>query len=182
MKQSDITQREENEVATGTPLGVQVLSFLCGLVVAVLGFKSVHQDYAFIQKMTHLDRFVETSGKFLQVKVRRDTTGSSEDFYPDVLYEYIADGKSIWGWRLSYEERPHSKNYWEERLKGYATEAPVQVFYNPDSTKDSILEKKLESLFRTWMKMLLGVGFLLAGLVLSILPISTWVRKAFAKA
>ena len=182
MKQPDTNHREENEIVTSTPLGVQILSFLCGLVVAALGFKSIHQDYASIQKMTHLDHFVETPGKLLQVKVRRDSTGSSEDFYPDVLYEYLVDGKSIWGWRLSYEERPHTKTYWEERLKGYATEAPVRVFYNPDSTKDSILEKKWESLFRSWMKMLLGVGFLLAGLVLAILPINSWIRKIFVKA
>src|SRR6478672_10835474 len=121
--------REEEQESGGTPLGVQILAFLCGLLVAYLGFKSTWQDFSRIDKLHHLDRMAETPGKFLQVKVRRDSTGSSDDFYPDVLYEYFVDGKSIWGWRLSYEEEPKPKAYWESRLANYAQGAAVPVFY-----------------------------------------------------
>jgi hypothetical protein len=177
MKERDAFRQEETESTAGIPLGVQSLSFLCGLVVAYLGFKSVYQDYESIRKLTHLDRFIETPGKFLQVKLRADSTGSAEDLYPDILYEYFVDGKSIWGWQLSYEEKPKPRAYWEDRLKGYQLGATVPVFYNPELPKDAILEKKHDGLYRSWMKMLLGSGFMLAGLVLAILPVASWLRK-----
>ncbi len=169
---------DDSDTSATTPMGVQLLSFLCGLVVAVLGFKSVHQDYRSIHKISHIDEFKQTYGKFIQVKVRRDSTGSEQEYYPDVLYEFFIDGKSIWGWRLSYEERPHPKEYWEERLKGYSPGAAVKVFYEPDYPKDAVLEKKVEGQFRTWMKMLLGLGFFFAGLTLLILPASSWIQQA----
>ena len=169
--------RDDEQDNGGTPRGVQILAFLCGLVVAYLGFKSAAGDWAHIDKFIHLDRFVETPGKFLQVKVRRDSTGSADEYYPDVLYEYFVDGKSVWGWRLSYEEEPKPKAYWEGRLAGYAQGAVVPVFYNPAMPKDSILEKKHEGLYRIWLKMSLGAGFLLAGLVLVVLPLLGWARK-----
>jgi hypothetical protein len=168
---------EEPEATGGTPQGVQILAFLCGLVVAYLGFKSTSQDWDTIQKLGHLERFRETPGKFLHVGVRKDTVGHTEDYYPDVLYEYFVDGKSIWGWRLSYEEEPKSREYWEKRLATYAQGATVPVYYNPALPKDSILEKKHEGLYRIWVKMGLGLGFLAAGLLLALLPLAGWVRK-----
>lgn len=168
---------EEQEPSGGTPNGVLVLAFLCGLVVAYLGFKSSWADYRQIDKLRHLERFQETDGRFLEVKVRGDTTGSSGDFYPDVLYEYFVDGKSIWGWRLSYEDEPQTKAYWEGRLAGYSKGAPVKVYYNPDQAKDSILERKHDGLFRMWLRMALGIGFLGAGLLLSVLPLSGWLKR-----
>jgi Protein of unknown function (DUF3592) len=168
--------QEEPEPAGGTPLGVQVLAFLCGLVVAYLGFKSSWADYTQIDKLRHLERFTATAGKFLEVKVRGDTTGSSGDFYPDVLYEYFVDGKSIWGWRLSFEDEPKPKAYWEGRLAGYAKGAPIQVYYNPALSKESIIERTHDGLYRMWLRMALGVGFLGAGLLLCVLPLSGWLK------
>lgn len=167
----------EPEGPSTTPLGVQILSFLCGLLVAYLGFKSVRQDYVTLRKLSHLEEFTVTPGKFLRVQIRRDSVGSPTDFYPDVLYEYFVDGKSVWGWRLSYEEEPRSKTYWEGRLASYSTGGEIQVYVNPSDPKDAILEKKHESLYRTWIKMGLGVLFLLAGLVLAILPAGAWAKN-----
>jgi hypothetical protein len=166
---------DEPEAPSSTPLGVQVLSFLCGLLVAFLGFKSAFQDWRHIDKLTHLDAFVETPGRFLQVKVRRDSSGSGE-YYPDILFEYFVDGKSIWGWRLSYEDEPRPEAYWRERLAGYAEGKPVTVYYNPAEPKDSIVEKKRDSLYRVSMKMALGLLFLAAGLVLAVLPALSWLK------
>jgi Protein of unknown function (DUF3592) len=180
-KKFETHRQEEAENSAGTPIGVQVLSFLCGLVVVFLGFKSIYQDYTSIKKLTHLDQFVETQGKFLQIKVRHDSTGSPDEFYPDVLYEYFVDGKSIWGWRLSYEEMPESRSFWENRLKKYAVGSTVSVFYNPALPKDAIVEKKYDSLYRTWMKMLLGFGFFLAGMVLAVLPTLNLIKSLIRK-
>ncbi|MDQ3001784.1 MAG: DUF3592 domain-containing protein [Fibrobacterota bacterium] len=170
----------DGDTLNGTPIGVQILAFLSGLLIAFLGFKSTWQDFTHINKLSHLERFLETPGKLLQVKVRIDSTGSADDYYPDVLYEYFVDGKSIWGWRLSYEEVPKSKAYWEERLAQYATEAPVKVYYNAAQPKDAIIEKKHEGLFRIWLKMGLGAGFLLVGLVLVVIPLTSWLRRLSA--
>lgn len=167
----------EPEAAGGVPRGVRVLAFLCGLLVCWLGSKSVRQDWRKIDALTHPDRLASVPGKFLHVQVRKDSAGSAEEWYPDVLYEYFVEGKSIWGWRLSYEEEPKPKAYWEERLKGYAAGDPVRVFYDPAHPKESILEKKRDSLYRVWMKLGLGVGFVLAGAVLAGLSLAGGFRR-----
>ena len=169
--------KEDPEENTSTPFGVHLLSFLCGILVTVLGFKSVRQDYFLLHKLTHLDQFIETSGKILQVKVRGDSLGSKLDYYPDVLFEYFVDGKSIWGWQFSFEELPREKTYWENRLQKYSVGSPVSVYYNAAMPKESILEKKHESLFRNWTKMTLGLGFMLVGLLLTILPMMSLFKR-----
>jgi hypothetical protein len=168
---------EEAESAAGMPQGVRLLAFLCGLLVCWLGFKSARQDWRRIDRLTHLDRLASAQGRFLHVHVRQDTAGSGGDWYPDVLYEYAVDGKSIWGWRLSYEEEPKPKAYWEARLKGYSAGAPVAVYYDPAAPKESILEKRRDGLGRVWMKLGLGAAFLAAGVVLSVLSLASWLRK-----
>lgn len=167
----------EPEAVVRTPLGVHILAFISGLVIAYLGFKSMRQDYRIIDKLIHLDRLAETPGKLLRVSVRNDSVGSSDEFYPDMLYEYFVDGKSIWGWRLSYEDEPRSDAFWRQRLSGYALGAAIPVYYDPATPKESILEKKHDGLYRTLLKMALGGGFLLAGLLLSVLPAAGWIRK-----
>lgn len=171
---------EEPEPPSGTPMGVQVLAFLCGIVVIHLGLKSIRQDYRIVAKMSRLESLSETPGKILQVKIRRDSLGSEEDTYPDVLYEYFVDGKSIWGWRLSYEEEPKPRAYWTERLAGYAVGAGVPVYFDPALPKESVLEKKHDGLYRTWLKMGMGGGFVVGGLMLAVLPAIGWIRKGFA--
>jgi hypothetical protein len=165
---------EEPDGPASTPLGVQILSFLCGLLVAVLGFKSAWKDWGHIDKLTHLEAFVETPGKLLKVQVRRDSSGSGE-YYPDILFEYFVEGRSIWGWRLSYEDEPRPEAYWRERLAPYAEGKTVPVYYNPSDPKDSIVEKRRDSLYRVAMKMALGVLFLAAGVLLAVLPASSWI-------
>ncbi|MBW8887392.1 MAG: DUF3592 domain-containing protein [Fibrobacteres bacterium] len=173
----DPARQPETEHAGGVPQGVRVLAFLCGILVCWLGFKSARQDWRRIDTLVHLDRLSPASGKFLRVNVRKDTLASGEDWYPDVLYDYSVAGQSIWGWRLSFEEEPRPKAYWEERLKGYAPGAPVTVYFDPAAPKESIIEKKHDGLFRVWMKLGLGAGFLLVGLMLSGLSLSGWFRK-----
>ena len=170
-------QQSESEPAGGVPQGVRILAFLCGILVCWLGFKSARQDWRRIDALVHLDRLASTSGKFLHVNVRKDSLASGEDWYPDVLYAYSVASKSNWGWRLSFEEEPRSKAYWEERLKGYAAGTSVTVYYDPAAPKESIVEKKHDSLFRVWMKLGLGAGFLLVGLILSGLSLSGWFRR-----
>jgi hypothetical protein len=170
-------RQPEAEPAGGVPHGVRVLAFLCGLLVCWLGSKSVRQDWRRIDALTHLDRLAAAPGKFLHVQVRRDSAGSGDDWYPDVLYAYTAGGREIWGWRLSYEEEPKPKAYWEERLKAYAAGRPVTVYYDPAAPKESIVEKRHDSLYRAWMKLALGAGFVLVGLLLSGLSLAGWFRK-----
>ena len=167
----------EPEPAGGVPRGVRILAFLCGLLVCWLGFKSARQDWRRIDKLTHLDRLASTPGKFLQVQVRTDSAGGGEDWYPDVLYEYFVAGKSIWGWRFSYEEEPRPKSFWEERLRDYAQGGEVTVYYDPADPKESILEKERDSLYRVWLKLGLGAAFLAAGLVLSLLSLAGGFRR-----
>ena len=139
-----VSDREEGEVRT--PAGVRWLALLAGLLIAGLGAKSVLLDYSLINKLTHLDEFYRPlPAKFLKVDVRRDTSGNRNDWYPDVLFEYFVDGKSIWGWRLSYEEEPKPRAYWEERLARYTVGANVPVFYFAAEPKESKKEEPKEA-------------------------------------
>ena len=175
------TQDPEEAGGTGSPPGVQILSLLCGLVMAYLGFKSATQDYRRVDKLIHLSRFVETPGKILQSSVRRDSSGAAGAYYPDMLYEYFVEGKSIWGWRLSYEEESRSKTYWEKRLTGYAVGSLAAVYYDPQNPKESILEKKTDRLFRALLYLALGGACFLIGCLLVWLPLADWVKRGFFK-
>ncbi len=167
----------DSEDAGGTPFGVQVLAFFCGLVVAFMGQKSMRQDVVRIKAMTHLESYLETPGHFLKVAVRRDSSGGADDYYPDLLFEYFIDGKSVWGWQLSYEQEPRPKAYWESRLGAYHVGELVNVYYDSGKPKDSIIEKKHDSMYRTWMKLLLGAGFFAIGAVLFLLPLGNFLRS-----
>ena len=149
-----------------TPIGVRLLALIAGIVLIIMGIRSVGQDVIEIRKLTALSDFSATSGKWLQVSIRQDSTGASDEFYPDVLYEYFVNGKSIWGWRLSYEDQSRPKTYWDMRLKGYRKDDSVMVYVNPHDAKDVIVEKKTDGLLRPILKALVGSGFALFGFVL----------------
>ena len=171
----------EPEAASGVPAGVQVIAFLCGLAMAFLGMKSAWEDWRHIDKLSHLERFTSAPGTFLEVKVRHDSSGSPDDWHPDVLYEYFVDGKSVWGWRLSYEEEPMPRAHWEKRLTGYSKGKAAIVFYDPSEPKESILEKKHDSLYQSGMKLGLGLLFFIAGAVLAALTAAAWMKSLIGK-
>lgn len=165
-----------------TPAGVRWLALLAGLLIAGLGAKSVSQDIRIIHKLTHLDAlYPPLPAKFLKVDVRNDSLGKSSDWYPDVLFEYFVDGKSVWGWRFSFEEEPQSKAYWEARLRNYQLGAHVTAYVNPLDPKDSFLEKKRDGLARPILKALLGMGFSLAGILLFGLTVWGWIRNLLGR-
>lgn len=173
------SEPSSDDSLSGTPMGVQVLSFICGLVVAYFGFQSIQQDYRLIHKLTHLESLQMAPAKILQVKIRKDSTGSENECYPDVLYEYFMDGKSIWGWRLSFEEEPRSRSYWEARLAHYKVGDSTQAYFDPALPKDAILEKKHGNIFRAWTKMALGGAFILVGITLVLIPMLLWIKQLF---
>lgn len=164
----------------GVPFGVQLLAVIAGLIILVLGAKSVLQDYDAIHKLTHLDtEYKATPAKWVQVKVRQDTTGNGE-YYPDVLFEYFTpEGKSVWGWKLSLEEIAKPEAYWKERLKEYRVGDTVTAHYNPKRPTDpneSFVEMRHDGLLRPLLKGAVGVAFCLFGAFLVIVPIAGWMK------
>jgi hypothetical protein len=155
--------------SSNLPFGVKALAIIAGIVLIIMGLRSISQDVVEIRKLTSLSKFEKTQAKWLQVSIRQDTTGSSGEFYPDVLYEYFVQGKSIWGWRLSYEDQSQPQSYWEKRLIGYHKDDTVSVFVNPQDPKDAVVEKKTDGLLRPVLKALVGCGFAGFGLILVIL-------------
>jgi len=175
----DTSESTSEDSLSSTPAGMLILSFLCGMVVAFMGFKSIRQDFLAINKLTHLENLKTTPAKILQLKIRQDSTGSKNDCYPDVLYEFFIEGKSIWGWRFSFEEEPRPRVYWEERLRDYQVGQNVSAYYNPAFPKDAILEKKHSNVLRIWMKMIVGIGFVFVGATLVFIPVWSWTKKFF---
>jgi hypothetical protein len=159
---------------------VQLLAVIAGLIILVLGAKSVLQDYDVIHKLTHLDaEYRATPAKWVQVKVRQDTTGGGE-YYPDVLFEYFVEGQSVWGWKLSLEEIAKPEAYWKERLKNYREGDTVTAYVNPKRPTDpneSFVEMRHDGLLRPLLKGAVGVAFCLFGGFLVLVPIGGWLKR-----
>jgi nitrogen fixation protein len=158
----------------GLPGGVIALSLGAGLLFAWMGLRSANKDYADLKRLTAAESYAATPAHWLKVGVRHDTAGSTEDFYPDVLYEYFVNGESIWGWRLSYEDLPHAKPFWDMRLKPYRVGDTVTVYVSPKDKKEAIVEKRNDGLFRPYLKVAMGLAFAAVGLALLSIPILTW--------
>lgn len=160
------------------PSGVRVISLIAGVILLVLGWKSLVSDCHLLYKFTHLDsEYRPTPAKILQVKLRRDTNETGDKYYPDVLFEYFIDGKSVWGWRFSYEEEPRRKAYWENRLGRYHPGDAVTAHVNPDDFKDSFIEEKTDSLLRTLIKALVAGGFVVLGGLLFSIPVLAFLNN-----
>lgn len=159
------------------PFGVQLLAVVAGIVIFVMGVESILQDYRAVRKITRLEEsYVKMPARWLQVGVRADA-GSSSKFYPDVLFEYFPDGKSVWGWRLSLEENPRSREHWEQRLAGYKAGDTVTAYVSPTDPKDSFVEPRTDGVFRYVLKGLVGVGFVVFGGLLVGIPTAGWLKK-----
>jgi len=172
----------DSSQSSSTPPGVFVLSVVAGLILIVLGGKSFYYDYLILQKMTHLSQeYQPTPARMLQVRVRRDTTESGDKCYPDVLFEYFVAGKSVWGWRFSYEEEPRHRSYWEKRLQNYHVGDTVTAYVNPLDAKDSFVEKKTDSLLRPGLKAGVAAVFVLFGTLLLLIPVVTGLGNLFGK-
>jgi hypothetical protein len=116
------------------------------------------------------------------VKVRRDSSGNETQYYPDVLYEYFVDGKSVWGWKLSHEEEPQPRAYWEDRLRGYKEGDTVSAYVHRVDPKDAVLDPRHDGdLHRLVLKIAVGAGFFLAGMALFAIPVQELGRKLFRR-
>lgn len=169
---------EDEITESSAPWGVLLLAFLSGIFIAYFGLKSTLEDIHELKHLTSFDTYTATEGRFLQVKTRADTA-SPEDYYPDILFEYFVNGKSIWGWRLSYEEVNKPKAYWENRLRNYTVNQKTTVYYNPLDPKDSMVEKKNDGLLKPILKLLGGLAFVIFGLFLFYIPLNTWLHQGF---
>jgi hypothetical protein len=165
------------DASPGIPFGVQLLAVVAGIVIFVMGVESILQDYRIVRSLTHLKTEYDTmTGTWLQLKVRRDSSSSGK-FYPDVLFEYFPEGKSVWGWRFSLEEHPKAEGYWEERLKRYKVGDTVTVHVRPSDPKDSFIEPRTDGIFRYLLKGLVGVGFCVFGAILVLIPVGGWLKR-----
>jgi len=159
------------------PSGMAWLSFIAGLLFMVLGARAAWEDYEAMRPLLHTEAYAPVAAKWLKVEVRADSGGSPADFYPDVLYEYFQEGKSVWGWRLSFEDLPQSKAYWLDRLKDYKVDDTVTAYLSPPDGKVAIIEKKNDGLWRPGLKVAIGLAFAAVGLVLTTIPVGAFLFR-----
>jgi hypothetical protein len=159
------------------PAGVMWLSLAAGALFMVMGARSAKQDFLDMHKLLQLSDYQASPAHWLKVELRQDSAGSGEEYYPNVLYEYFVAGRSIWGWRLSYEELPRPKAYWEMRLRPYKVGDTVTVFVHPENAQEAVAEKKSDGLFRPLVKVGMGVIFGIVGLLLFTVPIFGWLNR-----
>ncbi len=172
---------EEGNEASRIPGGVLWLSFGAGLLFLVMGARSAQEDFKQVSKLMHLSSYQVMPARWLKVAVRRDTSESLDDHYPDILFEYFPNGQSVWGWRLSYEDLPRPKSYWDMRLKPYKVGDTVTVFWDGEHVQDCIVERKSDGLTRPLLKVAMGIAFALVGAVLTLIPVFSWFGKFFKK-
>jgi hypothetical protein len=173
---------DEHDAPSSVPFGVQLLAFLAGTVFLLLAGKSVLQDARLVHRMKNLESYYEpVPAKWLKVEVRRDASGSNE-FYPDVLFDANVNGASVWGWRLSLEEKPADSAYWAGRLANYRVGDTVTAWVDRKNPKDSFIEMRAEGAQRVFSKMLLGAAFGLFGATLVVIAVGGWIRAGFGNA
>ena len=173
-------QSENTEDIQNLPAGVRIISLIAGVILMVLGWKSLGPDYRLFHKLTHLEQeYGMTPARMIQVRVRRDSTDAGDRCYPDVLFEYFVGGKSIWGWRFSYEEEPRHRAYWEKRLSRYHVGDAVTAHVNPMDSKDAFVEMKTDSLIRPLFKILLAAAFVAFGALLFAIPVIAFIGMLF---
>ncbi len=158
-------------------MGVQFLAFAVGIVLIVLGLGSLRQDWKGMRQLTNLEDLLETEGRVLKAEVRSDTSGAEDEFYPDMLFEYFIDGKSVWGWRLSLEEKAQPREYWVKRLEKYRVDDRIPVYFDRENPAYSMLEKRNDGLFRPLLSLTVSGGFTLFGLLLALVPLSAWMAR-----
>jgi hypothetical protein len=170
----DSEPRESRDA--GVPSGVIWLSLGAGLLFSWMGLRSADKDYADVKRLQSVHTYAATQARWLKVAVRHDSAGSDEDYHPDVLYEYFVNGESIWGWRLSYEDLPHAKNFWDMRLKPYRVGDTVTAYVSPMDKKEAVIEKRNDGMFRPYLKVAMGLAF--AGIGFLLLSIPVWTGMA----
>jgi hypothetical protein len=159
------------------PKGVVWLALVAGILFCTMGWNSALKDIAELSTLKAIESFKPVSAKWLKVSVRHDTAGAAEDHHPDVLYEYFVGGKSIWGWRFSYEEMPHPKTFWEMRLRPYRQGDSVTAYVSETDPKISLIEKKSDGLFRPYLKLFMSLGFVAVGILLLLVPLAVAVSR-----
>lgn len=170
------TEAKESREGGAVPAGVIWLCLGAGLLFSWMGARSAEKDYADLKRLTSVESYRATPARWLKVAVRHDSTGSAEDHHPDVLYEYFVKGESIWGWRLSYEDLPHAKTFWEMRLKPYRVGDTVTAYVSPLDKKEAVIEKRNDGLLRPYLKVAMSLAF--AGLGVLLLSVPVWTALA----
>lgn len=148
------------------PPGFAYIGLVAGLFSLVLGIQSLRQDWARYERIGRFSEWIPVPAQWLKVGVRRDTSGAPGEYYPDVLYDYRRNGESIWGWRLSYEEGPQSREAWEKRLEGYRQGDSLTAWVHPRLAGEAVVEKRHDGFFGLYAKAAAGVLFCLAGVAL----------------
>ncbi len=172
-------EKEDSDATMGAlpPMGVQVLAFLVGILVTVLGVGSLSKDWPAYRQLADLEALSETEGRILKSEVRNDTSGAEDEYYPDMLFEYSVNGNNIWGWRLSMEEKPHEREFWVKRTDKYKVDDRVSVYFDPEDPAFSMLEKRSDGVFRPVLSLTGGTAFTLFGLVLVVIPLGSWLTR-----
>jgi hypothetical protein len=77
---------------------------------------------------------------------------SGEDAHADIVYEFVVDGVTILGKRITYGNIAASIEYLDE----YPSGKTVQVYHNPDDPSECVLVPEVNS--DIWDFLLLGFG------------------------
>ena len=113
-------------------------------------------------------RWPSTLGRLVSVDIVERSYRNETWWYPQISYQYSAQGHSVVNTRLAYG----GEVYWRSRsdanrfLERYITQSSVLVYYNPDDVTEAVLEPSYISLEpATWV----GVALILAGLCVLII-------------
>ena len=148
-----------------------ILAMVCaGLFALAIGGVGVFLVILYFRnkgKAKASEAWPATKGKITFTEVRVDEYDDEDSFkvryVPVVRYEYQVGGELYEGKRISFGSEPTfvTRQKAQQFLEGFQIEQEIDVFYNPDKPKETVLVQKMRSM----------TAALIVGIVLIILMI-----------
>lgn len=130
-------------------IGIITLGGLLIVATPIIAYSTILQ----LRKAQNSTDWPTVEGKVIESNVDSRTTREKRGnvyttvtyFTPKVRYQYEVDGRFHVGTTVkSFELRTTEAKLANDVIARYPKDAPVQVHYNPDDTKDSVLEPGID--------------------------------------
>ncbi len=159
---------------TLVPLVVAIIAGGLGCVLLILSWQLKRKD-------SITSHWLPVQGVVLssEVKEYRPVATTNEDqttFAPLVRYQYICNGHTYLGIRVTFNNIRYSKVKAEQVASQYSTGDTVTVYYDPLHSEESVLEKDISNYSSLRLSGLISLALSFGSLCIAILVL--WLEKA----
>lgn len=139
-----MSQRTKSEQADGfTPPKPSPFSIIAALLflsaLGWMGWAFGTDGLSYVQIAQEAPRFTPIQGKITSASTRRE----SQNFLPDIHFEYSVDGKTYKGNNRHSAEAFRDATLASRELQRYKIDHPVQLYYNPKNPTQATLSREI---------------------------------------